>query len=106
MVGADLLRYDKNQLYLAKDYETEGVNLYYSRPWQVSYILFNLNEILDRQNYYIWFDDFKVSKEAARITRFNYEYYKQMALPANQVLTNIDKYIYDPNIITVTHNFF
>ena len=33
-----LLRFKKNQKYIVFDFETEGLNLRYSRPWQLGFI--------------------------------------------------------------------
>lgn len=106
MIGNHLLRFKKDQIYLAKDWETESLNLCYSRPWQLSYIVFNLNEILEKKTSYIWYEDLKVSKDAARITRFNYDEYKKNAISPDLILADLDKYIYDSNIITMSHNLF
>lgn len=106
MIGSNLLRYKENQIYIAKDWETEGLNLVHSRPWQLSYIVFTLKEIIDRKTYYIWFDDLKISDDAKRITNFNYEEYKKKAVDPKEVIVNLDKYVYDPNIISLSHNLF
>src|ERR1700722_16367346 len=106
MIGSDLLRFQKNQVYIAKDWETESLNLRFARPWQLSYTVFNLKEILDKQTFYIWYEDLKVSAGAARITGFDYNEYKKLALKPEDVVPLIDKYIYDPTIITSSYNLF
>lgn len=103
-LGSELLRFKKEQIYFLKDYETEGLNLYYSRPWQASSIVFTQTEIIDIQDDFIWFDDLKVSPDAARITGFNYSYYKSKAKDPREVIAKIDKYVYNPNVITLWNN--
>ena len=89
MVGHNLLRFKSDQIYNAFDFETEGLNCHYSRPWQLSYTIFRLNEILDKKTYYIWFPDLKVSVRAAQITGFDYNKYKSLAISPQEVFNDI-----------------
>ena len=42
----NLLRYKKDQKYIVFDYETEGLNLYYSKPFQLSFIIAQNKKII------------------------------------------------------------
>jgi hypothetical protein len=88
MIGHNLLRFTKGFAFLPTDTETEGLNTFYSRPWQIAWGLCdakgNLAWVKDR---YIWWSDLNISKEAAIKTRFDYGTYKAKALPAADVLT-------------------
>lgn len=79
MIGTELLRYKKDQLFAAMDYETEGLNLLNSRPWQLGYVRFTLDKNIEVVNKYIYWKDLKVSAKAAAITRFDINDYKQKA---------------------------
>jgi DNA polymerase III epsilon subunit-like protein len=104
MIGSNFLRYQREQVFVALDFETEGLNLYNSRPYQLGYIKFTLNRILAERNLYIWHDNLKMSEEAARVTRFNYEHYKSQARPAAEVMTELKGVLEDPSHIIVWHN--
>lgn len=105
MIGANLLRYNKEQIYMVVDVETEGLNLVHSRPFQLSYVKFNLGNILERKNYYLWWPDFQISEGAARVTQFNYNLYKSQAEDPKKVLEELEAYLYDPSIKVVSHNW-
>lgn len=104
MIGAELLRYDKERRYLCYDLETTGLNLGFALPWQVSYCVFTLDKIIEEHDFYIWWDNLPVSEGAARVTRFDFRRYQEIALPADVVLKSFEAYLYDPQIWSVAHN--
>lgn len=106
MIGSSLLRYNKEQIFLIWDTESTGLNLFYDRPWQLAWILFRDNEILDRQNYYIHLDNFHISPDAARISHFNERVYKENARDAREILPMFEKYLLDPAIRSIGHNIY
>ena len=52
-----LLRYKKNQKYIVFDTETEGLNLRYSRPWQLSFIEAVGPKVVKSHDLFIDFED-------------------------------------------------
>lgn len=104
MIENDLLRHSKNQKYLIFDFETEGLNLVYSRPWQLAWSITEGRNIKKSFNKYIWWDDLNVSKEAAEATRFDYEDYRKKAEDPKGVLNLFDKYLLDKDYIVLGHN--
>lgn len=82
----NLLRFDFNQKYIILDTETEGLNLLKSRPWQIAWIEATGKKILRKEERYIFWPDLKISEEAARITGFNYDKYRSLAKPPEEVL--------------------
>ncbi len=103
-VGAELLRFRKEQIYCVYDEETEGLSGISSRPWQISFMLFTLDKIITTHDYYIWWPDLSISEDAKRITRFNYETYKYSAKPLEEVRDIFEKYYLDNSIIKTGHN--
>lgn len=89
---------------MIRDYETESLNLYLARPWQVSWLVFTAKEIIEEANHYLWWENLKVSKGAAFITRFNYNHYKANSKDPKVIRPLMDKYLKDPNIIVLEHN--
>jgi DNA polymerase III epsilon subunit-like protein len=100
----NLLRYKKNQKYLVFDYETEGLNLHFSRPFQLSFIVGDINDNFKEYDYYIDIPDLKVSDEAAKVTRFSWEKYNRLKQDKELVLNEFEKYLYDEEYLIVGHN--
>ncbi len=103
-LGESLLRFNFQQKYCVLDFETEGLNLFYSRPWQVSYNLFTKNEVLATYDKFILWRDLKMSPEAARVTRFDKAKYLSLAQEPKAILEDIKKIINDESIIIIWHN--
>ena len=57
-----LLRFKTNQKYIVFDFETEGLNLRYSKPWQLGFIVAQNKKIIERHDIHIDFEDLNVSK--------------------------------------------
>ena len=88
----NLLRFDKNQKYISLDFETEGLNLLYSRPWQVGFVLAQGNNILEKYNYFIKWDNIQLSAGAAFITNFNINEYNKVAQNPKEILSIFEDY--------------
>jgi len=100
----NLLRYNKKQKYCCFDYETEGLNLYYSRPFQLSFVVGEGPNIIEEQDHYIDVPDLKMSDEAAKVTRFSWDKYNRLKKDKAFVLDSFEKYLYDPEYLVVGHN--
>ena len=99
------LRDNPNTIYMVADTETESLNLLCNnKPWGVSYILYQNGKILEEYNKYVWWNDLNISEGAARITRFDYQKYKEKAEDAAVILKDVQKYLLDPSIVKVFHN--
>lgn len=103
-LGEDLLRFKNHQKYIIFDFETESLNLYLARPWQLAFALYQGNKKIKSYDLYIDWPDIQVSKEAAIITRFNINHYRSAAKPPKEVLALFEKYLYDPDYLIIGHN--
>jgi len=99
-----LLRYKKNQKYIIFDTETEGLNLRYSRPWQLSFIEAVGPKVVKSHDLFIDFEDLSPSEGAAKITNFSWNTYNKKKRDKLEVLNFFDKFLYDPNYLIVGHN--
>ncbi len=106
MIGSTLLRYHLDTPLTCWDVETESLNLFYSRPWQVSYSIGTLKQIERIVTRWIWWPDLAISAGAAEITRFNYDEYKRLAEPADVVLRDFETVLLNPNTLNAGHNLF
>ena len=105
-IGENLLRYSlKNHKFVCFDAETENLNLSINnKPWELGYVIIQNGEIVEEHNRKIWWDDLNISEDAARITRFNYDDYKREAEPAEEVLRDFEKILYNKNYLNLSYN--
>lgn len=103
-LGENLLRYKHDQFYTFQDSESTGLNLFYSLPWQWGIIVTQGKKVIEEHDMYIDLPNFKISAQAAAITRFDYDEYRANARPPEEVLAIIEKYLYDPKYKHVLHN--
>ncbi len=106
MIGSHLLRYQKDQKFFCFDFETTGLNLGFALPWQVSYAVFTMDKILEEHNFYIWWDNLRMSEGAARVTGFNPSFYKESAMEPDIVQQSFESYLYNENLMPVGHNLY
>lgn len=105
MVGSELSRYAVDRQYLIWDTETEGLNLAFHRPWELSYAVATLKDgIRFIKTVYIRFPDLVVSPEAARVTRFSRERYEALARPPEEVWEQFSPLLYSPDHHPAGHN--
>jgi len=105
----NLLRFNKSQKYLSFDTETENLALFNcndhkNRPWEIGWTLSTRLKKIEEKCLYPWWPDLKVSDDAARITRFNYESYKSKAKDARKCLDYFSERLYDPSVIIIGQN--
>ncbi len=94
MVGANLTRFGGP--FLFTDVEAESLNVYASRPWQVAWMLADLDRIHWTKVRWVYWPDLKVSREAAIKTRFDPREYARNAKPAAEVLTEYRADLHNP----------
>lgn len=101
-----LLRFKKNQKYMVFDFETCNLNLCSldNKPWQLGFIICHGNKVVEEHDYLIKWDDLNISPEAAKITGFNKKKYEKNSVDPSKVLSLMEKYLYDKNIIKLGHN--
>lgn len=101
----NLLRFDKKAKYLSIDFETESLNLNYSRPWQVGFSIFENGKYTLQENIYIKWPNLKMCADAARITRFSQETYNREGLDNKKVLELYESYLNNPEYIILGYNY-
>lgn len=93
-----------NQRFVVFDFETEGLNLKYSRPWQLAWIECQGKNVVKRNDRYIDVPDLQISPEAARITRFSWDIYNKRKEDPTKVLEDFEKVLNDPEVIIIGQN--
>ena len=107
-MNEDLLRFNDKQKYLVFDFETCNLSLSSkdNKPWQLAFLVCQGNKVIEEHDYYIYWDDLKISKDAKKITGFSEKKYKDLAQPAEFVLEHFEKLLYSEEYIPVGHNIF
>ena len=93
-----------NQKYLVFDTETEGLNLFSSKTWQLSWIVCQGNKILETHDEFIIHKELNIPELVKKLTGFNWETYNRKAKPLDEVWSKFEKYIFDPQYIVVGQN--
>lgn len=104
MIGSNLLRYKDDQLFLLHDWETEGLNLYNTRGWQLAYAICTIHRVISIKVRHLNWPNLNVSPEAARVTRFNMAEHLKIAEDPAVVMRDFNKLRYDPQYIRAGHN--
>ena len=93
-----------NQKYLVFDTETEGLNLFSSKTWQLSWIVCQGNKTLETHDEFIIHKELNIPEVVKKITGFNWDTYNRKAKPLDEVWSKFEKYIFDPQYIVVGQN--
>jgi DNA polymerase III epsilon subunit-like protein len=103
-----LLRFDNSQKYMVFDFETCNLNLVSkdNKPWQLAFLIYQGEKLIESNDYYIHWDDLKMSEGARKVTGFKDSVYKKRAVDAKKVLDHFEKYLYDDSYIKLGHNIF
>jgi DNA polymerase III epsilon subunit-like protein len=102
----NLLRFNKQQKYVFFDFETCGLNLgsLRNKPWQLAFIVINDDRIIEKKDYWLKWDDLKVSEGAAKVTGWTQKKHDEKAVDPLQPIQHFEKYLYDPEYLKVGHN--
>ena len=86
-MNEDLLRFNNKQKYLVFDFETCSLNLTSTdnKPWQLAFQVYEGNNLIESNDYYIYWEDLKLSDGARKVTGFKDSKYKKLAEPAEKV---------------------
>jgi DNA polymerase III epsilon subunit-like protein len=101
----NLLRFNKDQKYIVFDTETESLSLALAKPWQLSWLVYD-NGKLQEEDHLLYWDDLKVSDDAAKITRFSYETWKKKSKNPIDILKSFDNYLYNKQYLIIGANLF
>jgi len=97
-----MLKYD--QKYIVFDTETEGLNLCYSRPWQISWVEAQGKKIISEHDLYVDYDDLNLSPMIKKMTGFSDAKYNREKQPLADVWKALKKYLLNPEYIVVGQN--
>ena len=102
----NLLRFKKDQKYVFFDFETCGLNLgsLRNKPWQLAFIVVADGRVVDEADYWLKWDNLRVSAGAAKVTGWTQKKYDEKAVDPQRPLDHFEKYLYDDDYIKGGHN--
>jgi len=102
----NLLRFKNKQKYMVFDFETCNLNLTSTdnKPWQLAFNIYEGPNLIESKDYYILWDNLKMSDGAKKVTGFSYSTYKKRAEPADKILDHLEEYLYNDDYIKLGHN--
>jgi DNA polymerase III epsilon subunit-like protein len=105
-MNENLLRFNKKQKYIFFDFETCCLNLgsLDNKPWQLGFIIIENGKVVKKKDYWIKWDDLKMTPAAAKMTGWTQSKYDKKATDAKQILKDFEHYLYDESYINVGHN--
>jgi DNA polymerase III epsilon subunit-like protein len=105
-MNENLLRFNKKQKYLFFDFETCCLNLgsLDNKPWQLGFIVIENGKVTQKRDHWIKWDNLKMTPAAAKMTGWTEVKYRKLAKPAEPILAEFEKYLYDDSYINVGHN--
>jgi DNA polymerase III alpha subunit (gram-positive type) len=100
-----LARYRKQNC-MVFDFETCSLNLTSkeNKPWQLAFTVYEGGKLVESNDYFIFWEDLRLSEGARKVTGFNDAKYKRLAKPAKEVLDHFEKYLYDDSYLKIGHN--
>lgn len=105
-MNENLLRFNKKQKYIFFDFETCCLNLgsLDNKPWQLGFIIIENGKVVKKKDYWIKWDDLKMTPAAAKMTGWTQSKYDKKATDAKQILKDFEHYLYNDSYINVGHN--
>ena len=93
-----------NQKYIVFDTETEGLNLFSSKTWQLSWIVCQGSKILETHDEFIAHKELEIPQIVKKLTGFNWSTYNRKSRPLDEVWNKFEKYLFDPQYVIVGQN--
>lgn len=102
----DLARFNKNRKYLCFDFETEHLNLFQNKPWEIGLSLFQNKKSIHEEVIYIKWDKLDITEMARKLTKYDTKIYliEKYGISPLEACEKICKYIYDQEIFSVGSN--
>jgi DNA polymerase III epsilon subunit-like protein len=101
---ANQIKDNSKQKILVFDTETQWLGHYFNLPWSICWSIYEGDRLIQTEDRYIWWDNFKISDDAARLSHFNLNNYKQKAEQPDRVLLDFEKALYNEDCVVVGHN--
>lgn len=94
----------RNKKLVIWDCETEGLNLFYSKPWEISWAVYENYKELESHQYFLKWPGLKVSPSAARVTNFNPFVVERDGKEPSEIIDLFSEYLYNPEYLSIGAN--
>jgi len=94
----------KDKLILCFDCETEGLNYYQSRPWELSWSIFKNGIEISKYQHFLKWDQLNVSAGAAKATKFNPKVIEEKGEDPKKIIDLFSNYLFKEDYIIVGQN--
>ena len=93
-----------NSKLICVDYETEGLNLCYTRPWELAMDVYDKGKKLESKHAYIKWPNLNVSRGAAAATGFDPNKVEILGKDPKLICDKFFTYLYDESYTIIGHN--
>lgn len=102
----DLARFDKNRKYLFLDCETEHLNLYQNKPWEIGLSLWQNDKFIHEEVIYIKWEKLEITEIARKLTKYDTKIHliERDGITPKEACDKISNFIYDKDIYSVGSN--
>lgn len=94
-----------NQKYIVADFETESLNLWFAKPWQLAWLECQGNKVIKSHNRYLDWPDLQISPLVQKLTGFTWETYNQRKESPKKVIEDFQSFIYNPEYKLIGQNW-
>ncbi len=93
-LGGELLRYNKKAKFLFFDFETEGLNMVMSRPWELSYLVGSIEKGIHMESEnFLYYKDLYMPNIIRELCHFDDDRYNKNAQDPRKVLLEFNNII-------------
>lgn len=101
----NLLRHNlANKNFVFFDFETESLSLFAARGWDIGWSLYKGTKLIEEHQYFLKWDNLKVSDGAAKVTGFNQSNVDVYGKNPKEICNLFDSFIYNKNNIIIGAN--
>jgi len=106
ILNKNLLRFNfKNKKFICIDTETNGLNLFYSEPFNVGFNIYSNDKIEESQNLYVDIPNYKISSELAKKVHYDESVIKSQGKTAKEVYSLLKKYLDNKDYFIIGSNY-
>lgn len=97
-----MLKYD--QKYITMDYECNALNLFYTKPWQLSWVEHHGTKLIEEVDLYIDIPNLNLSPFIKKLTGFNQKKYDDEKQPPKVIHDKLMEKLLDPSYKIIGQN--
>ena len=105
MISGDLLKYNlETKKFIFWDLESNGLHLHYTRPFEISYLLYQGNRFQKEKQIFLKYPVYKIRPEIAKHTHYDKNKIDEIGIAPKSGLQDVLSYLLDPEYHIVFSN--